>query len=233
MSRVALFIYPLLLLIVLVQPHVIRGHAFYGFDAAFVQSFVTMIAAGLAGLTYVLQRRETLRREQEKVALQGELLESFRYVATVNHRLPLLQSMTTQLLSDRRQTRQGHREPLRSLLAIAVVSVAKTNWGHLRVVEAATGRTIAEFTHRQRDEELLPSALIGNKSLLDSATGGGRLAEESNFSLLGSSDRAASVRSFLILPCSRFTPEDQAALQSVLDQAQLFFHYLSAERIVV
>ncbi len=223
MSWPKLTIYIILFLLLLLEPHVIRGHVL-GFDASYAQSATTLVIIVLAGVTHFMHRRDLASSEREQKRLTDQALESFRYVAQANHRVPFIEEMTTHLLVRKSTTKRERQAQFEHLLTLAVVSTARADWGLLRFVAVGKTRTIAEFWREQGNGQNFPSR-ISNGQLLRLETGGGQVVEDGVVSFLGSSDATAPVRCFLALPSRSEIQRQRATLQALVDQAQLLYKY--------
>jgi len=228
-------IYALLFLSLLVQPHILQGHVL-SLSSAWAQTLTTVAILAMAATTYVLHEMSLRRAARRSAAFQEEkqrsnekLLDSFRYIGTVNRRLPLLQEVTTDILRETPPTSRGQRAALQGLLGLAVVTTARAPWGHLRFVDRHTGRTLGEFGVA-REGTQAPRSPIGNTDLLALESSGDRAAERpGDVGVRWSSDRWASHQTFLILGPRPAGALDVDTLQSLLDQAHVLFAYFSVE----
>ncbi len=226
-----LTVYIVLALALIAQPHVLEGHA-GPLSSAQGQSLVTTVILATAMLTYVLHRAALRHAERRSAALQEEkaranekLLDSFRYIGTMNRRLPLLQEVTTDLLRETTPTEKGRRSAFRKILELAVVTTARASWGHLRFIDRATGRTIAE-SMLDRGGTTAPRAPIGNRDLLEIERRG-QGAAVSVPSVCWSADADAPYQTFLVLGEMPAEGQDPPTLQSLVDQAHVLLPYLS------
>ena len=209
------------------QPHVVDHVSFV--PKAYVESIVTLLIIGLAYFAYHLHRRELIRRELKRIELESalglseqKLIEAFHYIGFVNRRLPLLKNLSSDLLARSKFSRQDRKTIIHRLLAVATNSIAKVGWGILRFVDVTSGRTTKEFFY-QADKDALVIPSISNKGLLETSanTNGGMVY------VVPTSDREAEVRGFLVLPESaEVVHNEHPVLQTIVDQAQLFYRYL-------
>ncbi|MHB1086565.1 MAG: hypothetical protein ACYCZ0_02345, partial [Minisyncoccota bacterium] len=167
---------------------------------------------------YVREQREFERR----------FFETSAYIGTMNRRLPILQQITTDLLSGDIKTRKQIRGVFQNLVAIAAKTIANSDRGLMRFVEISTGRTVQEFWFNLGDTQPGTPVVVGNKELLLYAASVNRMSAISARCLvLVASDRSAAVRAFLVIPGARKgIGNDIPILQSVVDQGQLLAHYL-------
>lgn len=232
MSTPTSIIYALLFLALLAQPHVLQGHVFF-LSSAWAQSAATLLILVAAAATYVLHHAALRRADRRAAALHREkqlanekLLDSFRYIGTVNRRLPLLQEVTSDVLRASTPTSRGKRAALSRLLALAVTTTARASWGHLRFVDRVSGRTLGELS-LARPGSALPRAPIGNGELLASSSSPGPASEHRAFAVWTSSDQWARHQTFLILGPHVGETLDTRTLQAVLDQAHVLFAFFS------
>lgn len=233
MSSRTSVIYALLFLALLAQPHVLQGHVLF-LTSAWAQSLATLLILAAAATTYVLHRATIRRADRRSAALLEEkrvanekLLDSFRYIGTVNRRLPLLQEVTSDVLRETAPTSRGRREALQRLLALAVTTTARAPWGLLRFVDRSSGRTLGEHSLSHAGSAA-PRAPIGNNDLLALESSPDRWQAPRAHPIRWSSDRWAPHQTYLILgPLSGGAVDDET-LQALLDQAHVLFAYFAS-----
>jgi len=226
-------IYVFLFVALLAQPHVLRGHVLL-LSSAWAQTLSTATILGAAATTYVLHRMSLRRAERRRATLQEEkqranekLLDSFRYIGTVNRRLPLLQEVTTDVLRETPPTIRGRRAALQRLLRLAVVTTARAPWGHLRFVDRRSGRTVGELD-LAREGSHGPQSPIGNADLLTLEASPDHACERpGRVHVRWSTDRWAPHQTFLILGPHAADAHAVDTLQSLLDQAHVLFAYFA------
>lgn len=233
MSSRTSVIYALLFLALLAQPHVLQGHVLF-LTSAWAQSLATLLLLAAAATTYVLHRATIRRADRRSAALLEEkrvanekLLDSFRYIGTVNRRLPLLQEVTSDVLRETAPTSRGRREALQRLLALAVTTTARAPWGLLRFVDRSSGRTLGEHS-LSRAGTAAPRAPIGNGDLLALESSPDQQQAPQAHSIRWSSDRWAPHQTYLILGHLEGGAVDDGTLQALLDQAHVLFAYFSS-----
>lgn len=218
MSVLSKIIYLILFAVLLAEPHLVTGHILV-FPRPFAQSLLTLIILGLAYGTYWLNAWHLKRRERQ-------LADSFRYIGLVNRRLPLLKNLTTDLIRQAAFSQQERKAVFNQLLATAVTSVARAEWGIFRFIAAPSGRTMREFIHASK-KYALEKTQIGNQQLLDSRAQANQIKEIHNLLVISTSDKKSPGQCFLILPKGKQFPGDEfSILQSIVDQTQLFHKYL-------
>ena len=225
--------YVLLFIALLAQPHVLQGHVLF-LTSAWAQSLATLLILAAAAATYFLHRAGLRRADRRNAALQEEkqlanekLLDSFRYIGTVNRRLPLLQEVTSDVLRETAPTSRGRREAIQRLLALAVTTTARAPWGVLRFVDRGSGRTLGEHC-LSRPGSTVPRAPIGNADLLALEFSPDQAGDPRALAVRWSSDRWASHQTYLILGPHAGKGVDAETLQSLLDQAHVLFVYFSS-----
>ena len=199
----------------------------------YVESLVTLILFWIAYAAYLLhnrelerQRQRILEAEEHSRISEKKLVESFEYIGKVNRKLPLLKSLSSDLLIENKPTKKSRGKILHTLLATAVVSIASANWGLFRFVEVATGRTTREVVHTAKSYLLLKYP-VRNADLVKSRAHQGKWKENRDFYIVPLSDLNAPVQVFLVLPKSSPRVSDEyPLLQAITDQAQLFYKYL-------
>jgi len=225
--------YLTLALLLIAQPHIIKGHVF-SIPNPFAQSLATLLIGAVAIAIYMLHLRDMERTNLEKQKIEraldvssGNLSEAYRYIGQLNQRVPLLASLTTKLISLPRQGKKATKAIIDNLLTTAVVTLAKSRWGFFRFIETESAKTIKEYYYIT-GPYLMSQARIGNKALLN-------LSEEERYHVINdayvvtTSDQSASVRCIFVFAKPEHeeaVKTDRALIQAIVDQAQLFYKYL-------
>ena len=226
MSKLTFIVYLILFAALLLHPHFAKHIG--PVPKPYVESVLNIAIIGLGLLTYYLHQRELARQKQSLKASEAKLLESFKYIGFVNRQLPLLQQVSTDLLANNTVAKQGKKTVFDILLAIAVVSIAKKKWGVLRFIAADSCKTVKEFIHTHN--KALIASRISNRELVREA-GQNNLTATQDFYIIHTSDQAAAVKAYLILPRGAGAAglaNEYSVLQAITNQAQLFFKYLYA-----
>lgn len=225
MSRFTKLIYIILSLALVIHPHLIPAHIRI-IPGAYVQSIVTALILGIAFLVYHLHQRDIKRREQELQNFSKKLSDSFKYIGSVNTRLPLLKNLTSDLLANPKFSKKEKNQVFQNLLATALVSVAKVNWGLFRFVDAEAGKTVKEFIFTNKGYVVMKNG-IGNKALLELKKQSALIKSSENLFIIPTIEQEAAIQGYLIFPKPDESLEDKRwILQAITDQAQLFFKYL-------
>jgi hypothetical protein len=239
MSERVRFIYLFLVFLLVVEPHIIQ-RGWYSIPRAYILSVFNLLIIFIGYFLYVLYKRDIRNKEKEKKELEEKLHlsteklnDAFKYIGLVNRRLPLLQDITSGLMLKSGETKNGKKQILNDLLATAVISVAKTDWGIFRFIDKKNKKTIKEFIFTQKNY-LLMKTKISNDRLLDIASSQENYYKLGKFNFFATSDRSADVICFLIFPGKKgnLISDTYNVLQNVTDQAQLFFKYLYAQNSV-
>lgn len=225
MSKFTKLIYGLLFLILLIHPHFLPDHI--GFlPRAYAESLITVLLFGAAFLVYWLHKRDLAKKEAELKDAGEKLLDAFKYIGTVNRRLPLLKSLTTDLLASSKLSKKEKLKIFQDLLATALVSVAKVEWGLLRFIDIESGKTVKEFIFAVKDYVVMKNG-IGNKELLQSRRQQAAIKSSEDLFIIPTTEQDAIIQGHLVFPKPDSSLEDERwVLQAITDQAQLFFKYL-------
>lgn len=219
MQRIAPYIYAILIVGLFFHPHF---SAHVGPELKpFVEGLTNLVIVGLGILTYYIYKRE--QRE-----FGERFLETSTYIGAMNRRLPILQNITTDLISGGTVTAKQKAKLFQELIGIACATLAKSDAGLLRFVETATGRTVKEFWYTLGNKKADSIVLVGNKVLLRYGSSPKRAAmTENGYLIVSASDIAAPVRAFLVIPCSRKEISELIPmLRAVVDQGQLLSRYV-------
>ncbi|MBU1131001.1 hypothetical protein KJ840_02610 [Patescibacteria group bacterium] len=231
MSNIAKIIYVLVLLALIVKPFLIPDNPSF-IPEDFFRSLTNLILILIAFLFYYFHQKDIERKEQEKKVMEKKLevstkklIESFEYIGLVNRRLPLLEEITTKILSKSSDTRQAKKYIFQTLLATAVNSITKADWGLFRFVKIDEQKTMKEFSYAKNNYILLTTN-ITNHQLAQMRRNGGRIKKIEKLNCIYSSDYNSSVQCILILPeLVKELDTELTVLQSITDQAKLFYKY--------
>ena len=226
MTRFAKIVYLILIILLVVLPFFITEPVLF-FPESHAEALTILAILGLAYLVHIYDVRI---KEKEKKSLERELEtsieklnESFKYIGTVNRRLPLLRNLTTELLS---KSSEKNKMVFEELLAIATSTISKSDWGMFRFIRMKDQNTEREFSYTQRNYILLKTK-VGNKELIEMINGNDNLKKIGDLYVLSTTDRKEKVQCFLIFPeGENRIDQEYSILQSIVDQAQLFYKYL-------
>jgi hypothetical protein len=229
MTRISRIVYLALILFLVILPFVITKPILF-FQESHAEALTIFIILGLA---YLVHFYDVRLKEKEKESLEKELEisieklnESFKYIGLVNRRLPLLKNLTTELL-----TKSGEKSRIifEELLSIATSTVAKSDWGIFRFIRVSRQSTVREFHYTSKNYILLKTK-VGNKDLMDVISRRQNFKKIGDLIVLNTSDNKAEIQCFLIFPeGENDIKTEYPVLQSIVDQAQLFYEYLNYE----
>ena len=230
MSRFTKTIYLLLLILLIAQPHFITGHVFF-IPQVFAQSLANVLLIGIAYGVYRMHRKDIERKQREKEQMEqalelssSQLSDAYRYIGSINRRLPLLKAVTTGLLAQPKRYKNGKRLIFEELLATAVVSLARAPWGVFRFIDTNTGRTEREFIHTAKNYLLLKTT-ISNKKLLN-MNESQQLEKIDGLHILSTSDYETAVRCFFVFAEGENDIENEIR---VLEKAIIVFEEITLE----
>ena len=226
--------YATLALLLITHPHVITGRIF-SLSHAYAESLLNLLIGAVALAIYLLHAHDVERTNIEKRKIEEELemsserlSDAYRYIGEVNQRLPLLRSLTTDLISPPRQGEKAEKAILEDLLATTVVTLAKARWGFFRFIETESAKTLKEYRH-VTGYYFSFRARIGNKELLKLAEEEKAFHMRDEIYVIATSDRSVPVRCFFVFAKPEHGDDwerDNALVQAIVDQAQLFYKYL-------
>ncbi|MGB8658533.1 MAG: hypothetical protein WCE90_12240 [Candidatus Zixiibacteriota bacterium] len=226
MTKITKIVYIVLILLLVIVPFFITKPVLF-VPESHAEALTILIILGVAYLAHLYDVR---LKEKEKMSLEKRLQtsiekmnESLKYVGLVNRRLPLLKSVTTELLS--RSGEKG-KTIFEELLAIATSTITKSDWAMFRFIKVSTQNTVKEFCHTSRHYILLKTK-VGNKDLLETVNARQSFGRIDDLFVLNTSDTKAEVQCFLIFPKGQNeVDKEYSVLQAIVDQAQLFYEYL-------
>jgi hypothetical protein len=226
MTRFAKIVYLILIILLVVLPFFITEPVLF-FPESHAEAVTILVILGLAYLVHVYDVRI---KEKEKKSLEKQLEtsieklnESFKYIGTVNRRLPLLRNLTTELLS---KSSEKNKMVFEELLAIATSTISKSDWGMFRFIGMKNQNTEREFSYTQRNYILLKTK-VGNKDLVEMIDGKDHIKKIGDLNVLSTTDKKEKIQCFLIFPQGENKIDaEYSILQAIVDQAQLFYKYL-------
>ncbi len=217
----ALLLYIALFAALLLYPHFVTHIG--PISGPYAVSLFNAFIVGLGILIYYVNTREIEHKDSELKSTTQKLVDSFKYIGSLNRHLPLLSQASTDLISGNHQFKRGKKRIFDKLLSLAVVTLAKADWGLLRFIKVSGTKTVKEFTYIM-DEKIVVASHISNRELLLQKSGLNRYKE---YVSIRTSDTAADVQAFLVMP-HRELKEQEPLLLAVIDQAQLFYKYVFA-----
>lgn len=226
MTKISKIVYIILILLLVILPFLITKTILF-FPESHAEAVTILI---ILGLVYLVHLYDVGLKEKEKKSLEKKLdisiekmNESFKYIGLVNRRLPLLKNLTTELLS---KSSEKNRIIFEELLAIAIATIAKSDWGMFRFMKVSDQKTVKEFCYTSKNYILLKTK-VGNKDLLEMVNGRRNVKAIGDLLILNTSDNKADVQCFLIFPKGENDVKTEySILQAIVDQAQLFYKYL-------
>ena len=150
---------------------------------------------------------------QENTRLVSNLTEAFHYIGTVNVEFQSIQSFLCGV-EHYPQTRKELKRLL-TRLASHAMTVAKTPWVAIRIIERSSGRTISEYSVQRHSGEL-PSMTLGNRTVLEGHRTAGFLgisSRQTNLDLL----------TVCILPAVPLSDEQRILLTAIVNQVEMLF----------
>ncbi len=225
MSKLTKISYVILFILLVLHPHFLTGHIF-SIPRAYAQSIITLLILGIAFGLYILHKKDIQQKDNDLAISNDKLNEAFKYIGRVNHHIQLLKNLTTDLLTRYDLSKKEKKNIFMDLLANAITSIIHTNWGIFRFVDISTGNTIKEFVYTDKQYALLKTK-ISNKKLLESNITNDKYKKIGDLHALKTSDQNSTLQCFLIFPKGKpRLNKDLSVLQSIVDQAQLFYKYV-------
>jgi len=220
-------VYLILVILLVVLPFFITEPILF-FSESHAEALTILAILGLAYLVHVydvsLKEKEKKSLERQLETSIEKLNESFKYIGTVNRRLPLLRNLTTELLS---KSSEKNKMVFEELLAIATSTISKSDWGMFRFISVKDQKTEREFSYTQRNYILLKTK-IGNKELVEMVIGTDHTKKIGDLNVLSTTDKKEKIQCFLIFPEGENKIDTEySILQAIVDQAQLFYKYLN------
>lgn len=157
-------LFGLLSIFVVATPHIILGHAFVSEKLA--QSLVLLAEVCVGYALYRAYKKKIQKFSEEKDRLETRMTNSYSYIGKINNLINLFKEFGKFFPYD--EIKAGEKESIYPLLQHMLVSVAKTEAGFLRIIDARTARTVAEFSYAREGTQFLCKlsnvAILGGKS---------------------------------------------------------------------
>lgn len=233
MSRFVKGIYVLLFLALVLQPHFIQGHIF-SIPEAYAQSIAIILLLEIWYLIHSLHRREVEKEQAKRKRAEAELNfsseklnDSYRYIGSVNRRLTLLPSVTSDLLGQYKEDEKSKKIIFEELLATAVTTLAHTPYGLFRFIRLSDAKTEQEFKYMVGKANISIDRHSNQDFIQVRQNSSERIFSLNGVCVLPTSDREAPVQCFFLFDANEGSVKEQeATLQAIVDQAQLFYKYL-------
>lgn len=146
----------------LLTPHIIHGHSFISENYA--QSLVLLLDFLTAYALYVIYKRKMQSLVRENYTMEERLSSSYIYIGKMNNVVALFKKFSS-LISVKNQDTIKKNSVFDSMLASMLVSVAKTDRGFVRFIDAESGNTIREFLFSKNSNEFYPK--LSNVAILE------------------------------------------------------------------
>lgn len=229
----------LFVLAVLAPSLVTRG--LFGIAEQHVEE-VLIFVFGLTGLaTFSIYQRVMERKELEHQAAKTEserarreLVESYRYIGSVNRQIEVLKRLANETSHGIVESDRLRKDLLTTLTAEAAASVGATA-AFIRYVEVAKGRTEYELAHAH---DGVPGFRVSNKELVKVHDSGAahayiRSDDQTELLVVPSDHSDVPIRAFLVIPAvsTDATHVDTSLLKVFANQAGLLYHTLGKRRL--
>ena len=152
MSKVKLyFLFGIVVIIAVLTPHIIQGHVLV--PEKYAESAIFLLDLILAYIFYFIYKRDVKKISQDKKIIEKNLLASYKYIGKTNMQIELLNQFINSLSHMTDQDKKKEKNIFLDLLRTMVSSVAKSDKGLIRFINAEQAKTIKEFSyHKQGDQ---------------------------------------------------------------------------------
>ncbi|MDQ7814883.1 MAG: hypothetical protein RDU25_03725 [Patescibacteria group bacterium] len=227
-------VYLVIFVFAVMSPSIVRSD-FLGIPEAHVEEILIFIF-GLVGLaTFSLYERIMEKRLKERDEAQdtakralNELIESYKYIGSINRHIELLQKLVNQTSLSLVDKSSYGKDILQSMITDAV-SIVKAENAFIRVMELDKLRTEYEIYHKSSESSLK----VANKELRSlhqySASHAFVGTEDGKEVLVVPSDRKQTgCKAYLLMKVdpSKITEIDISLLKVFVNQAELVYHQL-------
>lgn len=177
----------------------------------------------LFAISYLILRRfkHTLKAHERAVDMAGEeksrlvsrLADAFNYIGTVNVELQEVQS----ILCGVERYPQTKREFKRFIehLAAKAMTVAGTQWIVIRMISRCNGQTVKEYAIVRR-KEVLPSAIMGNREILENH-------HVEGLRTISTRQKNLDLLTVCILPIIQLSEEKIILITAITNQIEMLF----------
>lgn len=209
--RIAFFaLFGILGLLVVMTPHIIKGHLFIRENSAeSIFLFVEMVI-GYLFYRFYIGKMENI--ENEKTQVEKRLVYSFKYIGETNNIIEIFKRFGRLFLQDNSEIKKD--EIFNNLLSNIIVSVAKSNKGFLRFIDIKDGRTVKEFYFSKSGENM--KTKVSNLAILKNGN-----YDASNILIVESDYRNTGI--CCILCIQKTERVDIELIKSLLNQTHLLY----------
>jgi len=208
-------IFGIVVLFVILTPHIVRGHLFVSNEIA--QSGALLFDMVIAYIFYRMYQKEKKRLEKEKEEIQNNLMESYKFIGSVNRKIDIL---TEFLGFMEMNSNKSEREIFQSIMKNIVVSAAKSKRGVMRFIDSKTMRTLKEYPFSENGKEL--RVKVSNKKLMK-----GTHDFTNDIEVLKSGVDKNDICCFVIYETTK-DEKDEKLLKTLIDQANLVYLALNS-----
>jgi hypothetical protein len=207
------FLFGLVLVIAILTPHIMHGHLYV--PEEYAQSIILILDLIMAFVFYLLYQKETTKLKQEKKLVENNLIDSYQYIGQINNKMRLINNFNRPL-EKLNKNNLGEKELFQEYLQNIIVSLAFSDKGFIRFIEAESKRTIKEFYYHQRGDQFV--AKLSNQEIIDEAQPFGTKVQ-----VIESDYTQAKIR--CVLCYSRLSEKkvDLQLMKNLINQAHLLF----------
>jgi len=161
------FLFVIVIIIAILTPHILHGHVLLPekYAQRYAESIALLLDLALAFMFYSIYRRDIGKIREEQTRTEENLIDSYEYIGKANGQIDLFRRFINFFLF-KKENGGKQAEVFNSLLITIMNSVAKSEKGFIRFIDAGNGRTIKEFTFHKNGEQVkikLPNAKVIKK----------------------------------------------------------------------
>ena len=216
-------IYSLLLVIIfcliVTTPYIIRrGISFM--EEEYIEGLLIIVLSAIGYGIFKLYQGELKKfakklsqARYDNMSLEDKLLDSFKYIGTVNVQISAIKSMLGKL--QKYPVNKKEMKQVMELLGSTVLNLVPVDWVLLRIVDTKQLRTIRELS-QTRGSAILPRHEVSNKNLIEGQS-------NLRYTVITSSQDNMTIKGFCIFPRVGLTTEQETMLKAVVNQLEMLF----------
>ena len=154
-------LFSIVFIIAILTPHIVHGHVLI--PQQYAQSTVLLLDLILAYIFYQIYKREIYKINLNKKIIEKNLNDSYKYIGVSNNKMELINKFVNSFAKLPKSKSQKEKEIFSELLMTLVCSVAKSNKGLLRFIDAKQQKTLKEYSYHCEGDQFvvkLPNSKI-------------------------------------------------------------------------
>ncbi len=213
-----LFLFLLYLLIIL-TPYIIRSGISF-FEEEYLEAIIISILIMIGYYVLVLYRREVNKNlkalkelEEKNKTLEDRLMESFKYIGSVNVQIQEIRSAFSNL--DKYPENKKDYKYILQFFSEKILGIVDVDWALLRIINTTNNNILREYS-KIRGKSMLLKCAFSNEELIDGKV-------EGNYSVIRSTQENFTVKTICVFPKKKISNEQTIIIKAIVNQLEMLF----------